>query len=896
MKKSIYRYLFLLLAATSLTAGAQSLKLDDDAAKADYIMTSKDTVEVGYDAGFGNVVLMTNIAGVTVTKESADADWVSYRKEANGNITFFSQDYYDNRDPRYATFVLSNADGTCTRKLVVKQLPNTSADEIGDKKIVIQSGTASSSQDGEGIERSFDGSTSTLWHSSYSGGNFPFTVTYTFQSASHVDYMIYVPRTGNINGCWGKITVSYATGAASGTWVKLGDYDCGSSNSPYTVQFGENGINDVKKVKIEIKSAASDNGGKFASCAEIGFYEKDSSLNRYISQLFTDELCTQLKPGVDLAAVQKVRNAYIQQLAMHLLEGGYSTEFRVGEFGCYLDRNTLRNQLKTSSPYDMYENPTGIYFEAGEKIVVFAKGIDNDYPVQICIKNFSNASDVKSEGQPESYYVLSNGANVITASNRGNAYVSYYSDDYANAPRVKLHFALATESGYFDAARHTNADWTRILAQSKSDNIDFLTQRLHVVVPKANLRNVGLKDAEKLVKIYDAVIYREREIMGLQQFDREPANHQFARPVESGMFADGIGAAAAFGSFNEWCNPDNFGFWGIAHELGHVNQIQPGFKWPGCGETTNNIYASWVEHKVGAKDAYGTGYHRLEDENSGIDSYSGTRGGKFEAYLEEGVRKGVAWQLQDGPDYHGAKPDEVTVMGQDADGKSTGTVTTTKRNYCHFTKVVPLWQLTLWTEECGKAVGAWGRLIESYRTDFSATAYNTSGKQQIEMMKRYCDAAKVNLLPFFEKAGLLKPINAYIEDYSKGWLIINETMINGLKSYVQGKGYPEAPAGLNFINAYNYPIFRDTTPLAAKAVGTGCVKSSGTRVRVDNQVWTGAVGYETYDASGTLLHLSMFGLGDSQMSSRYTYVLFPSNASYIMAVGYDGKKVKVYEK
>ena len=65
---------------------------------------------------------------------------------------------------------------------------------------------------------------------------------------------------------------------------------------------------------------------------------------------------------------------------------------------------------------------------------------------------------------------------------------------------------------------------------------------------------------------------------------------------------------------------------------------------------------------------------------------------------------------------------------------------------------------------------------------------------------------------------------------------------------------------------------------------------------MDNDAWAGAVGYETYDANGNLLHLSMFGLGDSQMSSRYTFVIFPSNASYIMAVDYKGDKVKIYQK
>ena len=69
-------------------------------------------------------------------------------------------------------------------------------------------------------------------------------------------------------------------------------------------------------------------------------------------------------------------------------------------------------------------------------------------------------------------------------------------------------------------------------------------------------------------------------------------------------------------------------------------------------------------------------------------------------------------------------------------------------------------------------------------------------------------------------------------------------------------------------------------------------------MRVENNKWPGAVGYETYNSNGELIRITMYGLGDSQMSSRYTYVLFPSNedAKYIMAVGYDGTKVKIYEK
>ena len=879
------------LALGALTAQAQVLKLAADDQKAAYIMTSKDTVNVAYAAGFNNVAVMTNVAEYSVEKVTADADWVSFRKEANGNITFCCSYYYDNINPRYATFRLTADGGAYQRELVVKQLPNSSVSEMGDTKLEIASATASASQSGEGIELTYDGNNNTMWHSPYSKGGFPFTLTYTLKEASHVDYLVYTPRSGNENGNFGEVKVEYALATNPTFFHEAATEDLGFSSSASTINFGSEGVDNVLKVRITVKTGKND----FASCAEMTFYQKDQSANMEMAQYFTNDLCYQLKDGVTAADVAGISNPYLRQLASELIKGGYSTEFRVGEFGCYETRQHMYDVYKLSCGYDPYENPTGIYFEAGDQIGIFATGISEDYPVSLCIANFSTAADIDREGQPTSYFPLHNGLNLVKASHRGNAYVSYFADNYAAAPKVKLHFALATESGYFDAARHNNDDYVRLLANVKSPNFDIITQRLHVVAPVNLLRKATPTNGEKLAKIYNEVIYREREIMGMQKYNCEPVNHQIARPVRAGMFADGTGAAAAFGMFDGWIDADNFSYWGIAHELGHNNQINPGFKWSGCGETTNNIYAAWVEHKVGAADNFGTGHHRLEDEVIGIDAYAGKRGGKFQAHLEEGVRKGVSWQLQDGVDYHGTEPDMVTVASEDENGNKGANVTTPKRNYCHFTKVVPFWQLELYTEEVGAAPGAFGTMINSYRNDFDRSKFNTNGKQQIEMMRRFCEAAQINLLPFFEKAGLLKPIKAYIEDYSPGWNIITQAMCDALKQEVAAKNYPEAPKGLNFINAYNWQRFRDKVALTAGTVGNGCTLSDKF-VKVDNDAWAGAVGYETYDANGNLLHLSMFGLGDSQMSSRYTFVIFPSNASYIMAVDYKGDKVKIYQK
>ncbi len=896
MKKAYILALFS-LALGLFEAQAQSISMEKKG-QCHSLSVAPDTLVVDYNAGFGTAAVAGS-SDYTITKLNEADTWLSYRKESNGNISVFTSYYSDPTQSRYTTLQLESTDGSVSFNLTVKQLPNTSVEDVPtDTYLPIASASASSEQSGFPAKNAIDGNESTLWHSAYSGGSYPFTFTLTLKEASHVDYLKYTARqSGGDNGKWGNATIYYATADAPTTWITAGTNDFNENSGSY--YFGSTGIDNVLKVKIEITSAATDQASVFASAAEVGLYQTNSELSSIIDTYFASPLCTELKSGVTAEQVAAIPVPYLRMLAETLLSGSYSTKFRVGTFQSYLTRSTLRQQLKTSNAYDPYENPTGIYFNKGDKVAIFAQGIDASHPVKLCIKNFSNQSLIQSEGQPESYYSLTNGLNLIEASNRGNGYVDYYSDDYANAPDVTLHFALANEVGYFSQAKNmTNADWTEILANADkvgADIIDVVSNRLHVAAPLANLKKRCPTNGEKLVTIYDSIIYREREIMGLPQHNAEPRNHQFARPVNSGMFADGIGAAAAFGSFDEWVNPEDFGFWGMGHELGHINQITPGFKWAGCGETTNNIYSAWVEHKVGG--TFGTGYHRLEDETSGIDDYSNTRGGRFETYLEEGVRKGVSWQLQDGPDYHGTTPGQVTVNGQDENGKSTGSVTTTSRNYDHFVKVVPFWQLELYTMEASKATNAWSDFIQSYRDGFDGTTNNTNGKQQIEMMRRFCKAAQINFCSFFEKAGMLRPINAYIEDYTPGWNIITQAMCDDLKTEIAALGYPEAPEGLNLINAYNWKNFRDEVKLAEGTVGKGCTLS-GNNVRVDNTEWNGAVGYETYNASGELIRITMFGLGDSQRSSRYTYVLFPSSekASYIMAVGYDGTRVKVYQK
>ena len=764
-----------------------------------------------------------------------------------------------------------------------------------DKVVALSSATASSYQSGEGAERAIDGSTNTIWHSSWGATptTFPVTFTVTLKEPSLVDYVRYIPRQdGNSNGNWDQVYVAYCPTTTGNDYTNVGLFSLNGSGSSYDFILGVT----CGKIRFTIQSGA--NG--FASASEITAYAYDNSKQEAFAPYFTDKLCTELKP--EITSSEGIEDADVKQLVDNLLaDAAAYKKFRVGEYEPYMTLATLQKRLGTKNQYNKYENPTGIYLKNGQSCVVVVDGIEND-PVKLLIKNwYLNESS--------SSYSLRNGINYITATSEGNVFVDYFTDNFENVPNVKVHFVNAPVQGYWDQETMTNADWVELLkGRSSSDHSIIITRSKHaqLAYPVSAWLKHCPTNVDSTLTLYQQVQWAERDILGLERYGRQAKNRQLFFATDYGfMAAGGEGSYCHYNSLGGIMAPDaaKFDFWGVGHEWGHNNQIPEGFHWSGCGETTNNIYASWAQiHFTGHRNAAGkVTYLRLEDENSGIDEYSSTRGGRMQTYFEEGLRKGISWQLQDGPDYHGATPETKSVVGYDANGKYIGMVTTTSRNYDHFVKLVPFWQLNLWGTLAGKCPDIIPMVIESIRTteNYSST-YNTHGKKQVNWVKIACDSTKLDLLPFFEKAGILRPISAYIEDYSPGWIIIDDNMIAELKNYVKEQGYPAYTEEINYINGHNYHIYRDNLTLETpEKMGEGCTLS-GSRVKVMHNVVRNAVAFETYNALGEILRITMYGLA-SDDSHSYTQVLFPTGSdindisAYIVAVGYDGTRTKIYE-
>ena len=107
-----------------------------------------------------------------------------------------------------------------------------------DIRVKVLSGTASSWQQGENIEKSFDGSYETLYHSSWdnsAGGYFPVTLTYSFSKGTDIDYIVYHPRKSGSNGNFRETEIHYKIRGKE--WSAVGKYDFKGSGHPSKVDF-----------------------------------------------------------------------------------------------------------------------------------------------------------------------------------------------------------------------------------------------------------------------------------------------------------------------------------------------------------------------------------------------------------------------------------------------------------------------------------------------------------------------------------------------------------------------------------------------------------------------------------------------------------------------------------
>lgn len=741
---------------------------------------------------------------------------------------------------------------------------STLVTNLNDIKIPVSNGIASSYQNSESIEKTFDGDFNTIYHSNYSNKTFPITLEYNLVNADKLDYLLYYPRKRNKNGFFGRIKVEARTqDAPYQTLVE--EFDCGLKNTPSLIQF-PSGFSNPAQVRITVLSGYNN----FASAAEIEFYQKRTLKNDYQS-IFTDPLYSELRPKITRSSLDTISDPFFKKLALELFQNNYNRKSRIQSYSAIPSTEKTRKNLNVVFEYSRYQNPTGIVFENNDTAIIIVDQYDSSAgTITLKVKDFINEAS-----GAESSYTLKPGLNQFTLTNGGLGYIEYYSD-VPDLPKVRINIASGTVNGFL-SYDDTIQDWQHKLLNTAYPKIDLVGQYVGINILKQPLLQNALFTGKELLQKWDSIVKIQFHQMGLVKYNLVPKNKMFAW-VESG---GGLYATGNYAHFDlSWgasaiTSAQNMVPWGISHEFGHQNQIVNGLKWTGTTEVTNNIYSIYTSYLFDKLKP-----SRLETNN---ETYEDTRltGNLYNAYHNETGRK------------------QQNIMSRP-----------------HvFEKLIPFWQLQLFYSIAGAGIQAptleeimanktisgntdyanWlGITAQNIRTN--ATADISDNQQMMKFTQYVSDAVQQDLTEFFTKAGFFTPFDTIVNDYTPARITLTEAEIKAAKAYIASKGYPKPQSPvIHYITAKNMHMYQNN--LLPKGIsGSGFTTDSimvpgKIYYKIAHDVWKNAVAFETIDNNNEILFITTYATGD--LSGQTTTVLFPENATNILAVGADGTRLPI---
>lgn len=561
---------------------------------------------------------------------------------------------------------------------------------------------------------------------------------------------------------------------------------------------------DVKLVDKTLSVSVSPS--VFARSAAVTLiYDKDhkSVINVHqksdFSAYFTDEACSKLKTGITDAEIAEIPQDKIRELAFALKKGEYNIEFRVADYRPYQHPSIMAAKNKTSK-YSLRDNPTGIYAEKDDELLIYLGKVYEGAKISIIIQDLS-------EGYGNSKTIdLKEGLNRVIAPIGGLIYLLNIVDEDipllleteeakkdAAAKTVKAHFIFGKVNGYFDLHKHqTQVKWEEILGNAKYQDIDVLGDYSHITWNVEQFKgndvqsNEGIvTDIVRTIENCDKLVYLEEEFMGLVKYKRMFNNRMHFSVDYQSKSPNASDYRTVYNyskSYAEiFCNPDRFSkrLWGPAHEVGHCNQTRPGLKWAGMTEVTNNLTALYVQTSFGEPCKLQVDKGNPNDESGiGLPNYN-----ELKNYYEV----------------------------------ATAYIIDKKRRHClpdidinsRETQLVPFWQLKLYLVDALGQVDFYHDLYEYYRNNPSPSDEGkNSGLDQLDFVRQVCRISGLNLLDFFDKWGFLKSVNTTLNDYGNKIFTITQNQVDVLIKEIESAGYTMPASNVHEITDETWEDFK----------------------------------------------------------------------------------------
>jgi hypothetical protein len=576
---------------------------------------------------------------------------------------------------------------------------------------------------------------------------------------------------------------------------------------------------------------------------------------------FTDPLCRQLKAGTTLEKLNGIEDAFFRKMAKSLWyhdngkepgkeeEAGviaYDPAFHLVEIKPYLEPRITAAANKTA-PYGRYDNATGIHVKRNEEVVVFVDGLKTK--ATLCVLDPMKPSGSSYEMIAQTV-TLQQGINHFKAEGKGLLYVVYNTADenWKGLGKSTIHIASGIYNGIWVKGESKPEEWGDMLKKASFSSIDIMGDYTHMIMPVMNLR-ASVPDVEELIGTFDRIVYEEQVFSGFKKYNRMTPTRMtvIGGSFSAHMFAMGYSDYSYTGyslnGLKELMPVEvlkTTGIWGPAHELGHVNQLRPAFRW-GAGsvggnqipgnmtEVSNNVYSLFIQTMFGnrsrimAQGEYATAWRRF-----------------FVQKLP-----------------HTAQDDKTS--GYDN----------------VFNRLVPYWQLYLYFTAAGKYTGDrpedfYGDLMEVMRNDAGYNGYNTPSDSQV----RYCmdrfalhvsDVTKTNMTKFFN-------------DY--GFLLSDATVLA-----IAAKGYPAPAMEIRYIHDENVNLYKTPGEVVAGTANMTSPSQNNYTVNMASDS-RNAVAYEVYTSTASSAQPILI----TPASSFSFLTNVPKNMIVIKVVGADGTR------
>lgn len=562
------------------------------------------------------------------------------------------------------------------------------------------------------------------------------------------------------------------------------------------------------EVKLENNTlAVSVSPSAFARSAAISLvYDKDHKSVVYVNQksdfsaYFTDESCSELKPDITDAEIEKIPHDKMRELARELKAGRYNTEYRVADYRPYQHPSIMAAKNKTGK-YSLRDNPTGIYAEKGDELYIYLGNMYEGAQISIIIQDLNGGYNNSQT------IALNEGLNRVVAPIGGLIYLlNNVEEDIpllletedakkaAAAKTITAHFISGKVNGYFDLQKHkTQEKWVEILENAPYQDIDVLGDYSHITwnVDQFKGNNVNEDQQGRITEILrtidncDRLVYLEQEFLGLVKYHKMFNNRMHfcvdytAKSPNATDYRTVYNYSKSYAEI--FCNPNKFGkrLWGAAHEVGHVNQTRPGLKWAGMTEVTNNLTALHVQtsFKQPCKLQVDKGNPK-DEQGNGLPNY-----GELKNYYE------VATAYIIDKERAHCLP-EINIDSRE-------------------TQLVPFWQLKLYIVDALGQKDFYHDLYEYFRNNSSPSEQGkNAGLDQLDFVRQVCRTSNLNLLDFFEKWGFLKPVNTKLNDYGNKSFMITEHQINELKEEIVAAGYVMPASNVHEITDETWENFK----------------------------------------------------------------------------------------